>query len=149
MIKEHVILTETDRIYLENLTRKGSSTAKKYKRALALLELNRGKTFTEVAQAIGVTKQTASTWAQKYSNSGLAFLKDKPRPGRPTTIDSLDRAKVTALACSPPPKGYKRWSLRLLAEKVVELEEVDTISYSEVRRTLKKMNLSLTSNDNG
>ena len=149
MKKEHVNLTEADRIHLENITQKGSTTAKAYKRSLALLELNRGKTFTEVAQVVGVTKQTASTWAQKYRQSGLAFLTDKPRSGRPNTIDSADRAKVTALACSQPPPGYKRWSLRLLAEKAVELEEVEAISYSEVRRTLKKTNLSLTSNDNG
>ena len=149
MKKEHVNLTEADCIHLENITQKGSTTAKMYKRSLALLELNRGKTFTEVAQVVGVTKQTASTWAEKYRQSGLAFLTDKPRSGRPNTIDSVDRAKVTALACSQPPQGYKRWSLRLLAEKAVELEEVEAISYSEVRRTLKKTNLSLISSDNG
>lgn len=149
MKKEHVKLTKADRIHLEKISQKGSATAKLYKRALALLELNRGKTFTEVAQVVGVSKQTASTWTRKYKETGLAFLIDKPRPGRPKTIDSLDRAKVTALACSPAPQGYSRWTLRLLAEKVVELEDVEAISYSEVRRTLKKMNLSLISNDNG
>jgi transposase len=106
--------------------------------------LNRGRTFTEVAEIVGVTKQTASTWAKKYKAVGLEFLTDKPRPGRPPGIDGLQRAKITALACSEPPEGYQRWSLRLLADKAVELELVEDISYGEVRLILKKTNLSLT-----
>jgi hypothetical protein len=75
MIKQYVTISEQDRNYLENLIRKGSLTVKKYKRAfLALLELDRGSTFTNVAQVVGVTKQTASTWAGKYGESGLAFF---------------------------------------------------------------------------
>jgi len=93
-----------------------------------------------------VTKQTASTWAKKYQESGLTFLTDKARPGRPPTIDGLQRAKVTALACSEPPEGYAHWSLRLLADKAVELELVETISYGSVRDILKKTNSSLIKN---
>ena len=144
MKKEHVKLSKTDRTYLENLIKKGSLPANTYKRALALLELDRGRTFTDVAKTVGVVIQTVSTWAKKYKQSGLDFLTDKPRPGRPTVIDGLQRAKVTALACSEPPEGYGRWSLRLLAEKAVELEYVEAISYGEVRRILKKTNLSRT-----
>ena len=144
MKKEHVKLSEADRTYLENLLKKGSLPANRYKRALALLELDRGRTFTEVAKTVGVTKQTASTWAGKYKASGLDFLIDKQRPGRPRIIDGLQRAKITALACSDPPEGYERWSLRLLADRAVELEYVETISYGEVRRILKKTNSSRT-----
>ena len=144
MKKEHVKLSDADQTYLENLLKKGSLPAQKYKRALALLELNRGRTFTEVAGIVGVTKQTASTWATKYKEAGLEFLSDKPRPGRPTLIDGLQRAKITALACSDPPQGYDRWSLRLLADKAVEIELVESISYGEVHLILKKTNLSLT-----
>ena len=143
MKKEHVQLSQENRTYLENLLRKGSLPAKTYKRAMALLELDRGRTFTAVAETVGVTKQTTSTWAQKYKESGLEFLTDKPRPGRPAVIDGLQRAKITALACSDPPEGYERWSLRLLADKAVELEYVEAISYGEVRRILKKTNSSL------
>ena len=138
MKKEHVKLSEADRTYLENLIKKGSLAAKTYKRALALLELDRGRTFTEVAESVGVVKQTTSTWAKKYKESGLEFLTDKPRPGRPTVTDGLQRAKITALACSDPPEGYERWSLRLLADKAVELKLVESISYGEVRLILKK-----------
>ena len=149
MKKEHVNLSQEDRTYLENLLKKGSLPAKKYKRALALLELDRGRTFTEVAAIVGVVHQTVSTWAQKYQETGLACLEDKPRPGRPTVIDGLQRAKITALACSEPPEGYARWSLRLLADKAVELEYVESISYGEIRLILKKTNSSLTENDIG
>lgn len=144
MNKEHVKLSKEHRTHLNNLVKKGSVPARVYKRALALLELDRGKTYTEVGLIVGVTKQTTSTWAKKYQESELAFLNDKPRSGRPPIIDGLQRAKITALACSDPPEGYERWSLRLLADKAVELELVDTISYSEVRLILKKTNLSLT-----
>ena len=144
MKKEHVTLSEEDRTYLEKLLKKGSLPAKTYKRAIALLELDRGRTFTEVAETVGVVIQTASTWAKKYRETGLAFLTDKPRPGRPTVIDGLQRAKITALACSDPPEGYERWSLRLLADKAVELAYVEAISYGEVRRILKKTNSSPT-----
>ena len=128
MKKEHVNLSEEDRTYLENLLKKGRLLASKYKRALALLELDRGRTFTEVAEIVGVTYQSTSTWATKYKETGLEFLTDKPRPGRPTVIDGLARAKITALACSDAPEGYERWSLRLLADKAVELELVEAIS---------------------
>lgn len=144
MKKQHVTLTDDHRTYLRNLIKKGSLPAKTYKRALALLELDRGRTFTEVAKIVGAVYQTVSTWAQKYRDSRLAFLTDKPRPGRPTVIDGLQRAKVTALACSEPPEGYERWSLRLLADKAVELKLVDAISYGEVRLILKKTNSSPT-----
>jgi len=143
MKKEHVKLSEEDRTYLENLLKKGSLRANTNKRALALLELDRGRTFTTVAETVGVTKQSPSTWAKKYKESGLEVLTDKPRPGRPTVIDGLQRAKITALACSDPPEGYARWSLRLLADKAVELEYVEAISYGEVRRILKKTNSNL------
>ena len=144
MKKQHVTLTNDHRTYLQNLIKKGRLPAKTYKRALALLELDRGRTFTEVAQIVGVVSQTVSIWAQKYKESGLAFLTDPPRPGRPIVIDGRQRAKITALACSAPPEGHARWSLRLLADKAVELELVDAISYGEVRLILKKTNSSPT-----
>lgn len=149
MQKQHITLNEADFTYLQKLIGQGTLAAKTYKRAFALLELNRGKTFRSIAESIDVSEQTVSRWAKKYTTNRLAFLTDKPRSGRPVKIDAVDRAKVTALACSQPPEGYSRWTLRLLAEKLVELEEIDEISFSEVGRTLKKMNFSLTEKDNG
>lgn len=142
MKKQHITLSENDRTYLENLISKGSLPAKMYKRAVALLELDRGGTFTNVAQVVGVTIQTASTWAKKYGENGLEFLTDQPRSGRPKEIDGITRAQITALACSATPEGHGQWTLRLLAEKVVELEYIDAISHTEIGRILKKTNSS-------
>ena len=87
MKKQHIKLREAEETQLQNLLKQGRLPARKFKRALALLELNRGRTFTETAQIVGVTKQTASTWAKKYREIGLACLEDKPIAGRPITIN--------------------------------------------------------------
>ena len=140
MKKQHIQLTQTDRDYLETLIRKGELKARAYRRALGLLELNRGKTYTEVAETIGVALPTLSLWAAQYREKGLQMLNDQPRPGRPIKISGEQRAKITALACSEPPEGYARWHLRLLADKVVELGYCDEISHTEVANILKKTN---------
>ena len=83
---------------------------------------------------------TLSVWAKTYKESGLDFLKDKARSGRPQGLSGEDRAKITALACTDAPTGYARWSLRLLADKAVELEYVENISHNTVGKILKKTN---------
>jgi len=70
-------------------------------------------------------------------------LSEKPRSGAPTKIDGNIQAKITMLACSEPPEGRSKWTLNLLADKLVEMEVVDSISNMTVQRVLKKMNLSL------
>jgi len=140
MKKQHVQLSPADRDYLETLTRQGEQTAKIYRRALALLELDRGRTYTEVSLTLHVTISTLSGWAAKYGENRLDVLQDQPRSGRPIEIDGTQRAKITALACSTPPAGYAQWSLRLLADKVVELGYCDHISHTEVGQVLKKTN---------
>jgi putative transposase len=140
MKKQHVQLSDTDRAYLEALISKGELSAKVYRRALGLLELDRGQTYTAVSKILKVTIPTVSGWAAKYQESGLQVLQDQPREGRPIEISGEQRAKITALACSEPPEGYARWSLRLLADKAVELEYCEHISHAEVRKILKKTN---------
>jgi len=140
MKKQHVQLSDTDRAYLEALISKGELSAKVYRRALGLLELDRGQTYTAVSKILKVTIPTLSGWAAKYQESGLQVLQDQAREGRPNEIDGEQRAKITALACSEPPEGYARWSLRLLADKAVELEYCEHISHAEVRKILKKTN---------
>ncbi len=144
MAKQHIQLNESERKQLEDLLSRGSIAARKSKRLLAILELDRGRTFKSVAQTVGVTKQVVSIWARKYRENGLAGLEDKPIPGRPVTISGTERAKITALACSDAPEGYGQWSLRLLAEKAVELEYVEEISHTHVGRILKKTNSNRT-----
>ena len=144
MKKQHIQLSESEQTQLEQLLKQGSLPARKFKRVLAILELNRGRTFTTVAQTVGATIQSVSIWASNYRESGLTGLEDKPIPGRPVTISGAERARITALACSEAPEGHSQWSLRLLAEKAVELELVAEISHTHVNRILKKTNSSLT-----
>ena len=138
--KQHVQLRNEDREYLETLISKGELTAKAYRRALALLELDRGQSYTAVSGTLKVSIVTLSKWATKYRATGLQVLQDKPRSGRSIEIDGGQRAKVTALACSDPPEGYAQWTLRLLSEKAVELGHCEHISHTEVATILKKTN---------
>ena len=138
MAKQHIQISESERKQLEDLLSRGSIAARKSKRVLAILELDRGRTFKSVAQTVGATQQMVSIWARKYRENGLAGLEDKPIPGRPPIISGAERAKVTALACSEAPEGHGQWSLRLLAEKAVELEYIEGISHTHVGRILKK-----------
>jgi transposase len=140
MKKQHVQLSEADRAYLEGLISKGELSAKAYRRALGLLELDRGQSYTAVAEILKVTIPTLSSWAAKYQESGLEVLHDQPRSGRPIELTGDQRAKITALACSEPPEGYARWSLRLLADKAIELAYCEHISHTEVNEILKKTN---------
>jgi putative transposase len=144
MSKQHVQLSPVDREYLETLIRKGELKAKTYRRALALLELDRGQSYTTVSKTVKMTIGTLSTLANQYREIGLQALYDRPRSGRPIKIDGEQRAKITALACSAPPEGHAEWSLRLLADKVVELGFSEQISHTHVRTILKKTNSSRT-----
>ena len=138
MPKQHVQLTPQDRDTLTALTTQGDQKARLYKRALGLLELDRGKTYTQVAHTLGMTHQTLCTWAKKDHALGLACLQDAPRPGRPVAITGKQRAQITALACSVPPQGYGKWTLRLLADRCVELGSCDRLSHTHVQTILKK-----------
>jgi putative transposase len=140
MKKQYVQLSPTDREYLETLISQGELKAKTYRRALSLLELDRGQTYTAVSQTVKMTIPTLSTLARHYQEIGLQALYDQPRSGRPVEIGGEQRAKITALACSTPPEGYAEWSLRLLADKVVELGFCEQISHTEVCMILKKTN---------
>jgi putative transposase len=138
MEKRHITLEQSDRTYLEALISKGSMKVRKQKRIQALLYLDDGKSFQTVSGLLKVTYQTVSKWAEKYKESKLSFLEEQPRSGRPVKFDGSDRSKVTALACSEAPQGHSQWSLRLLADRLVELEMIEDISYSTVGLILKK-----------
>lgn len=138
MNKQHITLSDTDRSTLTNLLARGTLSAKTFKRATALLELDRGKTLVDVAATVQVSYPTVSSWRDKYISLGLRSLNDAPRSGRPIEIDGQQRAKITALACSDAPEGHARWSLRLLAEKAVESGLCEHVSHSLVGNMLKK-----------
>ncbi|NJK84182.1 MAG: helix-turn-helix domain-containing protein [Saprospiraceae bacterium] len=149
MNKQHVSLTSEDRVELEEFLSKGSLRVRVQKRALALQLLNKGMSYQDVSSHVGISHISLSKWAKRYKVDGLSMLYDKPRSGRPAGIRGEERAKVTALACTTPPEGYAKWSLRLLAERLVELDILENISHTEVGRILKKTNCSLTEKSSG
>lgn len=149
MKKQHLILKELDLQFLDNLLSKGSLNVRVQKRALALKKLHAGMSYKAVSELLEISYPTVLEWAKKYRSSGLDFLRDKPRSGRPIEYDGTDRAKVTALACSKPPKGYARWSIRLLSDRLVTLEILPAISYSQVAIILKKTNCNHIEKNNG
>jgi putative transposase len=138
MNKQHVTLTDNDRLTLEALLAKGTLPVKIFKRATALLELDRGKTLSAVAATLDVDYNTVAAWRNRYHAIGLKCLEDAARSGRPPSIDGLQSAKITALACSDAPEGFARWSLRLLADKAVEAGICETISHTAIADILKK-----------
>ena len=138
MKEKHVQLSEADRQYLEGLVKKGTQRARVFKRATGLLELDRSKTLGAVAESLGVSRATVANWRDSYSERGLQCREDAPRSGRPIRIDGTQRAKITALACSEAPAGHARWTLRLLADKVVELGDCKEVSHTQVGKILKK-----------
>jgi transposase len=150
MSKRHIILSEEFKKELIAFTTKGEQKVKATKRALALLQLDQGKMYKEVEQNTGLSgfqlrSLCANVGKAETENAPLInVLFDKPRSGRPPILTATDKAKITALACSTPPEGYAKWSLRLLADRAVTLELVTDISYVSVREILKKTNLSLT-----
>lgn len=140
MKKQHITLTDKDHRYLTELLSKGQLPARVARRINGLILLNQGFGLKAIGEQLGVVYQTVGEWRNKYQEKGLEFLEDKQRPGRPDFFDGLVRAKITALACSDTPTGYDKWSLRLLADKAVELKFCEDISYSKVREILKKTN---------
>ena len=115
-------------------------SVKAHRRATALLALDAGRSLQAAGRAAaGANYNAVARWRDTYQAEGLAaVLRDRPRSGRPPRLDGGQRARVTALACSQPPVGHARWSLRLLADKSVELGLVAAISHNHVRAVLKK-----------
>jgi transposase len=149
MRREKLKLMPHDKGKLEKLLAKRTCESREYRRACGLLSMARGETLPAIAKQLGVHRVTVASWGNEYAKHGLECLKDKTRPGRPRTIDGIQRAKITALACSEAPEGYSQWSLRLLADRAVELGICEELSHTEVANILKKTNLSRTSKKRG
>ena len=145
-IKNHVCLTADERSFLQNLIKKGSATAKSIMHANVLLaadenNIHRRKSEIEIVELFHVSKQTVHTIRQQYSEKGLDAAvgrKKRETPPIEPKITGEVEAKIIALCCSTPPAGRAKWSLRLLADKAVELQYIDSISHEAVGRLLKK-----------
>jgi transposase len=135
-----VRLKEEERGELSRYLRRGKSSARSLTRARILLLADEGREDREIAEALKVSKSTANRIRKRYCDGGLEFaLHEKARSGAPSKIDGRIEAQLTLLACSEPPGGRSNWTLRLLADKLVELDAVDSISHMSVQRILKKM----------
>ena len=148
-----ITLTEQERKDLEAFTRDGKTGAKKFIHARALLLCDAGAggpawTVAKAAEALGVTARTIEHLKKRFVEEGLeTALERRPRekPPREVMFDGAFEARLIALACSAAPAGYQRWTVRLLAEKAVELNLASAVSHMTVQRVLKKTNFSLIS----
>lgn len=141
--KYHVTLTDDERAALQALTRKGTVAARKLVRAQALLHADAGWTDAAIAHALTIGTATVERLRKRFLAGGLpAALHERPRPGAQRKLDGKAEATLIAWACSAPPEERTHWTMRLLADKLVELQIVEHISDETVRRTLKKTNSS-------
>jgi len=146
--QQHVYLKENERIALEQLIKSGMHSARVIARARTLLLLDRSqgqkRTIQEVVEAAMVSQGTVSNTKKRYFAGGLdEALYEQPRPGAKPKITGEVEAHLITLVCSEPPQDHERWTLRLLADELVALDLVDSISHVAVGEALKKMNLSL------
>jgi transposase len=136
-----VSLTERDREQLLNIARRGKSSARKVKRSLILCKADEGLSDQQIAEALLVGASTVSRVRRRFVEEGLeSALNERARPGQRRKLDGKQEAHLVAVACSQAPAGHAHWTLRLLADKVVELELADSISPETVRQVLKKTN---------
>lgn len=140
-MRNRIRLKSKDYKELKGLTQSGTIKARKLNRCRILLLAAEGKSQYQIAEILKMSKSTVNQICKRYVKGGLDnALNERPRPGAPTIFNGKQKAKITALACSTPPKGAARWSLRLLADKAVELKIVKDISYVTVGQFLKKTN---------
>ena len=145
-----VTLTSEERAELTALTSRGSGNARRLRRARILLLADENQTEgawkdADIAQALGVHVRTVERIREKCVEMGLEAALNHTRPWRTRgkVLDGAAEARLVQLACSAVPDGHERWTLQMLANKLIELEVVETVSHETVRTILKKMNLSL------
>jgi len=145
MQKKYIVrLTKRERDTLEEVVKKLKGTSQKVRRAQILLKADaRGPTWTDsrIAEAFACRRQTVESIRQRFVETGFQETLDGKKRVEPPTeklLDGKQEAKVIATRLGSPPQGYGKWTLRLLARRVVELEIVEAVSYETVRRTLKK-----------
>jgi len=152
-----VTLTQEERKELETLTKRGKTLARRVIHARALLLCDAGEygpawKVEDVTEALGITSRTIEHLKKRFVEEGLeAALERKPRdkPPREIKFDGAFEARLITLACSDAPEGRTRWTVRLLADKAVELNIAESVSLMTVQRVLKKTNLSLISASTG
>jgi transposase len=144
-----VTLTDEERTMLHDLIAAGSARARKLTHARILLKADTadgraGWADEQISEALDVSLPTIQRVRKTFVEEGLeaALNRRQPRSSRPRKLDGEQEAHLIALACGTPPAGHKRWTLRLLADKLVELEYIDDVSHETIRQVLKKTSLS-------
>ena len=134
-----VTLADEEREQLRTLTRQGKPAARTVRRAQVLLLADEGQTDEQIAAALHCGLSTVARTRQQFVEEGLeAALVDRPRPGAAPKLSPKQQAFAVALACTKPPEGHLRWTMQLLADRLVELEVIPAISDESIRRLLKK-----------
>lgn len=134
-----VTLTPEERARLREMVNKGQAKARTLTRARILLLSDTGKRDALIADALQVHVQTVRNMRKRWATEGVeAALTERPRPGAMPKLNGKQEAFLVALACSEPPTGREHWTMQLLADRLVELKLVDSISDETVRRVLKK-----------
>jgi transposase len=149
MEKKYIVdLTSKERKYLQHLVNKGKVAGYKIRHAQMLLKADQGRhgpawPDEQIAEVFGTHEATVRRLRERFVEEGLdEALQRKKRQNYTRKLDGDAEAHLIAIACSQPPKGRNRWTLRLLADRVVELSVVDSVSHMTISRTLKKTNLS-------
>ena len=141
-----VKLDEEESEYLFALIHKGTARARTITRARVLSKLAQGWTNPEVSSALDVSLATVIKIRRRYAEGGLAAaLEERPRPGKTPKLTAKQAAQITAIACSKAPDGHTHWTLRMLADQVVQLGFADSFSHETVRQLLKKRPQTLAS----
>jgi transposase len=139
-----VDLTKEDSTYLLDFIEIGKRSARQLNRARILLLADKGKADGEIAEALHTGAATVQRTRQRFVEGNLeGALNERPRPGGPKKLAEKGEAILETLARSKPPEGRKRWTLQLVADRLVQLKMVDSISYETVRQEVKKSGLSL------
>lgn len=138
-MKYNFKLPKKDVEYLEEFSRKGNRKARALKRATILLLSQKGKTEVEISAIVGVSRMTVHNIKKRYRTEGLkAALEEKPRSGQPRKYNDKKVAEIIALACTSPPEGRKRWTVRLIAKTFRSKPGFETLGKDTVRLILKK-----------
>ena len=138
--KYRVKLEVDEREHLLEMTRKGEIGARQMKRAQILLKADEGWKDADIIKALNTSRSTVERTRKRLVEGGLdKALKEDPRPGQRVKLEGKAEAHLVALACSDAPGGRAHWPLRLLADKLVELGVVESVSHETIRQTLKKM----------
>lgn len=139
MRKEQLELSEAERQELRELVCTGENKARVITRGRILLLSDEGRTDQQVAAALQVGRATVERIRRRAVREGVeAALVERPRPGSEPKLSAKQEAQLVAIACSEPPPGQKRWTIRLLMEEVMQQKIVDSISFETVRRIVKK-----------